>query len=61
LSSLLLLPANVEIKIGKTVILLVDLYGCETLSLRLRKEHRLRMCENKVLRRKFGCKDITAG
>jgi hypothetical protein len=32
----------------------VILYGCETWSLTLRKEHRLRVFENKVLRRIFG-------
>jgi hypothetical protein len=30
------------------------LYGCETLSLTLREEHRLRVFENRVLRRIFG-------
>jgi hypothetical protein len=34
----------------------VALYGCETLSLTLRKEHRLRVFENTVLRRIFGPK-----
>jgi hypothetical protein len=37
----------------KTIILLVVLYGCETWSLILREEHRLRVFENKVLRRIF--------
>jgi hypothetical protein len=32
------------------------LYGCETLSLALREEHRLRVFENRVLRRIFGKK-----
>jgi hypothetical protein len=41
---------NLKIKIYKTVILLVALYGCETWSLTLRKEHRLRVSENSVLR-----------
>jgi hypothetical protein len=35
---------------------LVILYGCETWSLTLREEHRLRAFENKVLRRTFGPK-----
>jgi hypothetical protein len=39
-----------------TIILPVVLYGCETWSLTLRKEHRLRVFENKVLRRIFGPK-----
>ena len=32
------------------------LYGCETWSLTLREEHRLRVFENRVLRRIFGAK-----
>jgi hypothetical protein len=32
------------------------LYGCETWSLTLREEHRLRVFENRVLRRIFGLK-----
>jgi hypothetical protein len=32
------------------------LYGCEIWSLKLREEHRLRVCENRVLRRIFGPK-----
>ena len=35
----------------KTIILPVVLYGCETWSLALRDKHRLRMFENKVLRK----------
>jgi len=42
------------IKIYQTIILPVVLYGCETWSLTLREELRLRMFENKVLRRVFG-------
>jgi hypothetical protein len=44
---------NLEIKIYKTVIMPVLLYGCETWSLTLREEHRLRVFENRVLRRIF--------
>jgi hypothetical protein len=40
----------------KMIILPVVLYGCETWSLTLREEHRLRVFENKVLRRIFGLK-----
>jgi hypothetical protein len=36
----------------------VVLYGCETWSLRFREEHRLRMFENRVLRRIFGSKRV---
>jgi hypothetical protein len=39
---------KLNIKIYKTVILPVVLYGCETLSLTLREEHRLRVFENSV-------------
>jgi hypothetical protein len=51
-----LLSGNVKVKIYKTVILPVVLYGCETWSLTLREEHRLRVFENRVLRRMFGPK-----
>jgi hypothetical protein len=44
----------VKVKIYKTIILPVVLYGCETLSLTLREKHRLRVFENRVLRRIFG-------
>jgi hypothetical protein len=47
---------NLKIKIYKTVILPVVLYGCETWSLTLAEEHRLRVFENRVLRRIFGPK-----
>ena len=42
--------------IYRTVILPVVLYGCETWSLTLREERRLRVFENRVLRRVFGSK-----
>jgi hypothetical protein len=45
-----LLPKIVKIKIYKTIIKTVVLYGCETWSLTLREEHRLRMFENVVNR-----------
>jgi hypothetical protein len=44
---------NLNIKIYKTVILPVVLYGCETWSLTLGEEHRLRVFENRVLRKTF--------
>jgi hypothetical protein len=47
------LPRNLKIKIYKTIIPLVVLYGGETWSLTLREEHRLRVFENRVLRRIF--------
>jgi hypothetical protein len=40
----------------KTIILPVVLYGCETWSLTLREEHRLRVFDNRVLTRIFGPK-----
>jgi hypothetical protein len=40
----------------KTIILPIVLYGCETWSLTLREEYRLRVFENRVLRRIFGRK-----
>jgi hypothetical protein len=51
-----LIPKNLKIKIYKTVILPVVLYGCETWSLTLGEEHRLRVFENRVLRKIFGPK-----
>jgi hypothetical protein len=45
-----LISRNLKIKIYKTVILPVVLYGCETWFLTLREEHRLRAFENRVLR-----------
>jgi hypothetical protein len=51
-----LLSRNVKVKIYKTIILPVVLYGYATWSLTLREEHRLRVSENRVLRRIFGPK-----
>ena len=48
-----LLSKNLKIKIYRTIILPV-LYGCETWSLTLREERKLRVFENMVLRRIFG-------
>jgi hypothetical protein len=55
LSSRLLLK-NLKTRIYETITLPVVLSGCETLSLTLRKKHRLRAFENRVLRRIFGPK-----
>jgi hypothetical protein len=49
-----LLSKHLKIKIYTTIILLVALYGCETLSLTLREERKLRVFENLVFRRIFG-------
>jgi hypothetical protein len=47
---------DVKIRMYKTIILPEVLYGCETWSLTIREEHRLRVFENRVLRRLFGPK-----
>jgi len=49
-----LLFENLKIKIHRNIILPVVLYGCENWSLTLREERRLRVFENRVLRRIFG-------
>ena len=51
-----LLSKNLKIKIYRTIILPVVLYSCEIWSLTLREERRLRMFENRLLRRVFGPK-----
>ena len=51
-----LLSKNLKIKIYRTIIFHVVLYGCETCSLTVREERRLRVFENRVLRRLFGPK-----
>jgi hypothetical protein len=51
-----LISKNLKIKLYKTVILPVVLYGCETWSLTLGEEHRLRVFENRALRKIFGPK-----
>jgi hypothetical protein len=58
-----LLSKNLKMKIYKTIILPVILYGRETWSLTLKEEHRLRVFENKMLRRIFGPKrdEVTGG
>jgi hypothetical protein len=58
-----LLSRNLKIRIYKTIILPVVLYGCETWSLTLREEYRLRVFENRVLRRIFGPRweEVTGG
>jgi hypothetical protein len=54
---------NIKIRMYKTIILPVVLYGCEAWSLTLREEHRLRVFENRVLRRIFELKrdEVTGG
>jgi sorting nexin-29 len=57
-----LLSKNTKIRVYRSIILLFVLYGCETWSLTLREEQRLRVLEKRVLRRIFGPKrDETTG
>ena len=49
----MLIFKNLKIKIYRTIIFPVVLYGCETWSLKLMEERRLRVSENRVLRRVF--------
>jgi len=51
-----LLSKTLKIKTYRTIILPVVLYGCETWSLTVREERRLRVFENRALRRVFGSK-----
>jgi hypothetical protein len=51
-----LLSRNVKVKIHNTIILPVVLYGCDTWFLTLREEYRLRVFENRVLKKIFGPK-----
>jgi hypothetical protein len=51
-----LLSRNLKVKVYKTIILPVVLYGCETWSLTLREQHRLRVFENRVLQKILGRK-----
>jgi hypothetical protein len=51
-----LLSRNVKVKMYKIITLPVDLYRCETWSFTLKEKHRLRVFENRVLRRIFGPK-----
>jgi len=49
-----LLSKNLKIKVYRTIMLPLVLYGCETWLPTMREEHRLRVFENRVLRRIFG-------
>ena len=48
-----MLSKNIKVKIYRTIILPVVLYGCETWSLTFREERRLRVFESRVLKRIF--------
>jgi len=54
LLSSILLSKNLKIRMYRIIILPVVLYGCETWSLAMTEERRLRVIENRVLRRIFG-------
>ena len=58
-----LLSKTLKIKIYRTVIMPIVLYGCETWSLTLREERKLRVFENRVLRRILGPRrdEVTGG
>jgi len=56
LLSFCLLAKDIKIKIHRNIILPVVFYWCETWSLTLREKRRLRVFENRVLRRLFGPK-----
>jgi hypothetical protein len=56
LSSSTLISKNTKIRVCRIIILPVVLYECGTWSLTLREEQRLRVFENRVLRRIFGPK-----
>ena len=49
-----MLLKKLKIKIHRTTIFPIVLYGCETWSLTLKEEHRMRNLENTVLRGIFG-------
>jgi hypothetical protein len=51
-----ILIKNLKNKVYRTIILPIVLYGCEAWSLILREERRLKVFENRVLRRVFGPK-----
>jgi len=51
-----LLSKDIKIELYRTIILPIVLYGCETWSLPFRDERKLRVFENRVLRRLFGPK-----
>jgi hypothetical protein len=51
------LSRNIKIRKYKTILPVV-LYGCETWSLTLREQHRLRVFENRVLKRIFGPREM---
>jgi hypothetical protein len=63
IQSIRLLSKSIKIRKYRTIILPAVLYGCDTWSLTLSEEHRLRVSQNTVLRRIFGPKrdEVTGG
>jgi hypothetical protein len=57
------LHKTVKFRIHTTRILIMVVHGCETLSLTLRRENRLKVYKNRVLRRIFGLRteEMTGG
>jgi len=53
-----LLSKNIKTEINRPILSPVDVYGCETWSLTLRDERRLRIFENGVLKRTFGLRRL---
>jgi hypothetical protein len=57
-SRLLLSSVKIKVRVHKITIFPLVVYGCETWSLALREENRLRVFENRVLRRIFDLTDM---
>jgi hypothetical protein len=51
-----LLSKNIKVQVHRTIILPLILFGCEAWFLTLRKEHRVRVFKDRVLRKIFGPK-----
>ena len=51
-----LISKKLKVNAYKTIVLPGVLYGCETWSLTTKEEHRLKVFENKILRKIFGAK-----
>jgi hypothetical protein len=58
-----MLSKNIKLRIYRTIILPVFLCECDTWSLKLREEYRLKVCVNKVLEKVFEPKrdEVTGG
>jgi hypothetical protein len=58
-----LLSKNIKIRMYKTIILPLVIYGCKTSSLTLREEHGLKVFENRMMKEIFGPRrdEVTGG